>query len=179
MLDRYEGLRPEEAESVDRIRCLVHAHPDCFDRSCQPGHITASAWIVSHDQRRFLLTRHRKLRRWLQLGGHADGETRVEQVALREAQEESGMGHFDLVLHEGELLPVDVDVHEIPAYGPDPRHEHHDLRFVLIAGPNQVLRISHESDDLRWFDQERLEEVVTEPGIRRMALKALALLARS
>lgn len=159
-----------------RVRSLVLAHPDCFERTCLPGHVTASAWILDASCEHFLLTHHAKLDRWLQLGGHADGDPRVEAVALREAREESGMEDFDWVRTGGELLPVDVDVHDIPAAGGEPRHQHHDVRFVLVAAAGQSLRRSDESKDLRWFERVRLAEVVDEPSILRMARKADGLL---
>src|SRR5437762_13333715 len=114
MLARYREAFPDEAAMVDRICRLVECHANCFERTCRPGHITGAAWILSADRRRALLTHHRKLDRWLQLGGHADGEWQVDQVALREAQEESGMAAFNFVPIDGTLLPLDLDVHEIP-----------------------------------------------------------------
>src|SRR5262245_33913604 len=89
MLARYVAVHPDELAVVERVRNLVETHAGCFLRTCLPGHITGAAWIVSHDRRRFLLGHHRKLDRWLQLGGHADGQCRVEEVAHREAVEES------------------------------------------------------------------------------------------
>src|SRR5512134_1717771 len=86
-LERY----PEDRVRADHVRQFVRANPDCFERSNPEGHVTGSAWIVSADRRSFLLTHHRKLGRWLQLGGHADGDPDPLRVALREAQEESGM----------------------------------------------------------------------------------------
>src|SRR5882672_12642051 len=74
MLARYRELFPAEADVVDRMTTLIHGHADCFERTCRPGHVTGAAWIVSTDRRRSLLTHHRKLDRWLQLGGHADGQ---------------------------------------------------------------------------------------------------------
>src|SRR5205807_9522638 len=111
----YRDAFPAEAPVVDRIYRLVEAHPDCFLRTCRPGHITAAAWIVSSDRRRSLMTHHRKLDRWLQLGGHADGQCLVEEVALREAREESGLTHFDVIPIDGVVMPFDIDVHDIPA----------------------------------------------------------------
>src|SRR5688500_4865436 len=97
MLARYARVFPAEAAVVERMVDLVESHCNCFDRACRPGHITGAAWIVSADRRRCLLTHHRKLDRWLQLGGHADGQCQVDEVALREAREESGMTAFDFV----------------------------------------------------------------------------------
>ena len=177
LLDRYQGLYPAEEECLAQVRLLVTTHADCFQRSCLPGHITASAWIVTPDHQQFLMTHHRKLGRWLQLGGHADGDPSPENVALREAREESGMHEFE-VLHPGfERVPIDVDVHEIPARGSDPAHAHHDLRYLLVAKPGQVLMMSDESLDLRWFANGELQDLDTDESVLRLARKARALLA--
>lgn len=180
LLDIYEARNPEEAQRIGRIRELVLNSSDCFQRSCLPGHVTASAWIVSSDRRRFLLTHHRKLDRWLQLGGHADGETDVFAVALREAREESGMASFEWIggLQDGVVpVPIDVDVHRIPARDGEPAHEHHDVRFLLGARSGQVLAISDESNALEWFAWDRLESDFDEPSLLRLGRKARALLA--
>ena len=94
LLARYETENPEEADCAERIRALIKGNRDCFERSCLKGHITASCWILSPDYDHFLLTHHRKLDRWLQLGGHADGDADVVRVALREAREESGLNEL-------------------------------------------------------------------------------------
>lgn len=177
LLERYLAHNSDERIGVDHVRQFVRANPDCFERSCVDGHLTASAWIVSHDQRRFLLAHHRKLGRWLQLGGHADGDTDLVAVALREAREESGMHEFRVVRPGGLALPLDLDVHRIPARGGEPEHLHHDLRFLLVAASDQELRVSSESNDLRWFARERAAELLGDESLLRMARKADRLLA--
>lgn len=144
LLDAYAARRPDEATVIRRIRSLVVSRPDCFERSCLPGHVTASCWVASPARDRVLLTHHRKLGRWLQLGGHADGDPEVARVALREAREESGMHDFDAVVPHPGCPLVDVDVHRIPARPGEPAHEHHDLRFVFVARPGQLPSISSE-----------------------------------
>jgi 8-oxo-dGTP pyrophosphatase MutT (NUDIX family) len=183
MLARYCDVFPSEIATIDRIRRLIEAHPDCFARSCRPGHITAAAWILSADRRRYLLTHHRKLDRWLQLGGHADGQSDVEQVALREAREESGLTAFDIVLIDGMLMPIDVDVHEIPTrYDNEGQliedaHEHHDIRFLMVAHTDDELRVSDESHDVRWLTAEEVLERTNEESVLRMLRKAFELIA--
>ena len=173
MLDRYQECHPEEVACVARFSRFVSEHPDCFERSCRPGHVTASAWIVSHDHSQFLLTHHRKLGRWLQLGGHADGDGDVRAVALREAQEESGMQGFEWQVDPAGRALLDVDIHGIPARPGEPAHDHFDLRFLLAAGRDQPLVLSDESTDLRWFSQQRMEEIASEESLLRMGRKAL------
>jgi 8-oxo-dGTP pyrophosphatase MutT (NUDIX family) len=177
LLERYALAHPEERGCLDRLRGLVESNPTCFERKCWPGHVTASAWILSADRRRFLLTHHRKLDRWLQLGGHADGDADVLRVAVREAQEESGMLRFEVVSPgwasgEPTPMPIDVDVHGIPARPGEPAHEHHDIRFLLVAGADQELAVSDESLDLAWLEIERLAEVDADQSLLRLAEKA-------
>jgi 8-oxo-dGTP pyrophosphatase MutT (NUDIX family) len=179
LLDRYGALHPGETACVARVRELVEGHADCFERTCLPGHLTASAWILSADRRRFLLGHHRKLDRWLQLGGHADGERDLARVALREAREESGMRELAFVAAGPELVPIDLDVHRIPARGEEPPHEHHDVRFLLVAAPGQPLRVSPESRALRWFAMEELERVADDESLLRLGHKARARLAEA
>jgi 8-oxo-dGTP pyrophosphatase MutT (NUDIX family) len=182
ILARYRQAFPDEGPVVDRICELVEAHADCFERTCRPGHITAAAWILSPDRRRCLLTHHRKLDRWLQLGGHADGQWSVEEVALREAREESGLNAFELLPIDGVLIPLDVDVHEIPprydAQGKlvEDAHEHHDIRFLLVARSAQDVTVSDESHDLAWFTPDEVLRRTNEESILRMLRKTLELL---
>lgn len=182
MLARYREAFPGEADVLDRMCALVAGHADCFARTCRPGHITGAAWILSADRRRSLLTHHRKLDRWLQLGGHADGQWCVEEVALREAREESGMAGFDVLPIDGVLMPLDVDIHFIPArydahgHLVEDAHEHHDVRFLLVAHPGQDIHASDESHDLGWFTPEEVQRITNEASVLRMLRKALELI---
>lgn len=179
LLARYRDVHAGDAAEiavVNRVEALVREHTDCLLRTCLPGHITASAWIVSHDRQQFLLTHHKKLNRWLQLGGHVDGEVDVQNAALREAREESGLDAFQLFQAGGALVPLDVDIHGIPAHKSEPAHDHHDIRFLLIAPRDAEVVVSEESHALRWFPRTELASVVTEPSMLRMAAKAAALL---
>lgn len=178
LLDRYAARYPDETIVTDRIRALVIEHPDCFERSCRPGHITGSAWVLSHDQTRCLLVHHAKLNRWLQPGGHADGESEIAQVALREAREETGLNRLTLPTIDGQLVPLDLDVHLIPERRSpdgtllDDAHEHHDVRFLLIAEPDQETVLSEESHALGWFTQDEVLALTNEESVLRMLRKA-------
>ena len=170
LIAAYATRHPDEGPIVEDFRSFVGGHPDCLERTCVPGHITGAAWIVDVATGDFLLTHHRKLGRWLQVGGHADGEPDLQAVALREAREESGLRELHLVDRE----PLDLDVHEIPARGIEPAHLHYDVRFLLLAAPGQRPAVSAESFDVRWFPRDSLESVVDEPSILRMARKVPA-----
>ena len=173
LLQRYRERWPEEHELVRRFETFASEHDDCLLRSCVPGHITSSAWILSPDGALALLTHHKKLERWLQLGGHVDGESHIEQACLREAQEESGMQRFEFVpWSAGGLVPLDLDVHPIPARKQDPLHDHWDVRFLLRAEPGQELVISDESNRLEWVALEKLGEFTDEESVLRLHRKA-------
>jgi len=165
LLSTYSECHPDENEVVDRFRTLLTGHPDCYDRHCWAGHITGSAWIIDPAGERVLLTHHRKLDRWLQPGGHSDGDPDTLAVALREAEEETGL----------EVEPIDsaifdLDVHPIPARGSEPEHFHFDVRFALRAHTLEYV-VSDESHDLAWVPIERLREWTEEESLLRMARK--------
>jgi 8-oxo-dGTP pyrophosphatase MutT (NUDIX family) len=177
LLARYRAAHADEAACVDRVQALVETQADCFERHCWAGHVTASAWILSPDGARFLLTHHRKLDRWLQLGGHCDGDPDVAAVALREAREESGLADLRFAFATDAPVPIDLDVHEIPARGAEPAHAHHDVRFVLVAAPGQTVSISDESQALEWFEMDELESIAGDASVLRLGWKVRRLLA--
>ena len=159
-LHAYLPESPEEIISKERFIDFVKAHRDCFERDCKPGHMTASAWIVNFDNNQFLLTLHKKLRKWVQLGGHSDGDPNSLNVAIREAQEESGIQNFHIVSHAIFDLGIHYFAHE---------HTHYDICFLLqVADSNKSISISEESLDLQWFS--KLPSTF-EPNLYRMFKK--------
>ena len=141
-----------------------------YRRERLSGHFTASSWLVSGDSRRTLLTHHRKLGRWLQLGGHADGDEDLARVALKEAEEESGLTGLSV---EPEIF--DLDRHWIPDHKGVPGHWHYDVRFVVYAGFDEEFAVSDESIDLAWRDIAALaEDQGADESLRRMAKRWLA-----
>ncbi len=168
LLDAYERRFPDEAAVVERFRALVNAHENCFERDCWVGHITGSAWLVDAKSERVLLTHHKKLDRWLQLGGHSDGEPNTLLAAQREAEEESGLAVVAL-----DELPLDLDVHEIPARKADPAHFHFDVRFSFRVADSEDFTVSDESHDLAWVPIVDLSSYTDEESVLRMARKWL------
>ena len=165
LLDRYREVTPKDEPTVRLFREFACAHADCLERSCVPGHLTGSAWLVDSTGQRVLLTHHRKLNKWLQLGGHADGDGDLARVALREAEEESGLN--DLIV---EPAIFDLDRHMIPARGNEPAHWHYDVRFVVHATGSEAFTISDESHALAWRDvAEILADPASDESLRRMA----------
>ncbi len=173
-LDRYRERYPNEAPVIERFADFVRREPGCFERSTAEGHVTGSAWVVDADGTRTLLTHHRKLDKWLQLGGHADGVSDVVAVALSEAREESGIDDLEVIDRE----IFDLDIHPIPARGNDPEHLHFDVRYVVRAAHTDHV-VSDESHDLAWVHVNEIAGYTTEPSMLRMAAKWNALNVRS
>ncbi|MGH8121950.1 MAG: NUDIX hydrolase [Rudaea sp.] len=147
----------------------MSAQADAAERSLVHGHLTGSAWLVSEDGQRVLLTHHRKLDRWLQLGGHADGDPDLTRVALREAKEESGLSGLVVA-----PAIFDLDRHEIPARGDEPAHWHYDVRFVVRATGNEAFSVSDESHALAWREIGAVEkDSDVDDSLQRMARKWL------
>jgi 8-oxo-dGTP pyrophosphatase MutT (NUDIX family) len=170
MLADYRQRWPAEAEVVDLFAELLGDPVDPFRRQRLAGHFTASAWLVAPDGYRVLLTHHRKLGMWLQLGGHADGERDFARVALTEAREESGLPGLSV---EAEIF--DLDRHWIPEHKGVPAHWHYDVRFVVHAGDDEGFVVSEESHDLAWREIASLvDDEAADPSLRRMARKWLA-----
>jgi len=164
-----------EAGHLRHIRDFVERHARPFDRAIAEGHLTAAAIVVSSAGDSVLLLHHLKLARWLQPGGHAEpGEDIGEDVALREAREETGIA--GLRLHPGAPRPLDVDVHAIPARPGEPAHEHLDLRYLVIAPPDaRIAPGQGESARIRWFRWDELAGLDLDSGLTRALAKARAI----
>lgn len=171
-LVRYRQRSPDETAVVALFLDLLGQGDiaDPFTRERLAGHFTGSAWLVDRSSLRVLLTHHRKLDRWLQLGGHADGDRDLARVALREAAEESGLTGLWV---EPEIF--DLDRHWIPERGAVPGHWHYDVRYVVRTGTTENYTVSDESLDLSWREIETIaDDAQVDPSMRRMARKWLA-----
>lgn len=149
---------------------LLSDPQDPFMRARLAGHFTASAWLVDRGGTRVLLTHHRKLGKWLQLGGHADGDRDLARVALREAEEESGLPALEV-----EPGIFDLDRHWIPEHGGVPGHWHYDVRYVARARGSEAFTVSAESLALAWRDiAELAQDPRADGSLLRMARRWLA-----
>lgn len=169
-LAEYARQWPTEAATVALFGELLGDAANPFLRERVAGHFTASCWLVDRDGTRVLLTHHKKLGLWLQLGGHADGERDLRIAALKEAEEESGL--TDLRIEDGIF---DLDRHWIPEHKSVPAHWHYDVRYIVRAGENEAYVVSDESHDLAWRQiAELASEASADASVQRMARKWLA-----
>jgi 8-oxo-dGTP pyrophosphatase MutT (NUDIX family) len=165
----------EQRAERDRVLAFCREHPDALHRSSIEGHLTASAIVLDAAGARGLFTHHKKLGKWLQLGGHCDGDANLPAVALREAHEESGLDGLTV-----DPAVIRVDVHAIPEHrspsGVVPEHLHLDTSFVVrapVAAADGAEAASDESHELAWMTLAEAEARGVEPNVLWMFARAL------
>jgi len=177
----YARRHPEETARTARFCELLDAGGAAFERShAAPGHFTASAWVLAPRGDAVALLHHAKLGIWVQPGGHADGDIDLHAVARREVFEETGLRALDYLgerlAPDGPAVPLDLDIHPIPARGDEPAHLHFDARYLLRAGTVEMNR-SAESHALAWVPRRVLRRYTEEASVLRMDAKSRRLLA--
>src|SRR5258706_3664934 len=165
MLQSYKTEFAEEKKFLAPFLELL-AHENSFQRTHLPGHITGSAWIVNREKTKTLLVHHAKLNKWVQPGGHADGDENILNVALREAEEETGLKNLKTL---GDIF--DIDIHLIPERKDFPEHFHYDIRFLVEGKEQEPIVVSEESHDVRWISLSELDRITSERSVLRMREK--------
>ncbi len=163
LIKGYPATGSLQQQFKDRILEMCTSHPRLLDRDCMPGHLTASALVVNEDRSRVMLHHHAKLKRWLQFGGHCDGDANLPAVALREAVEESGVGELRI---DPEI--IDIDIHTIPERKEVPEHLHLDIRFMAMAPDHCVPMKSDESLAVCWYDVDDLNRIDLDESVMRL-----------
>ncbi|MBS0628010.1 MAG: NUDIX hydrolase [Verrucomicrobia bacterium] len=164
LLELYTPIDPDEISYKKQMLSFIKDHPNCFERSLEIGHITASCWLLDSTKTKALLLHHAKLDIWCQPGGHADGNSDVLFTALKEAKEEVGIE---------KIIPLkttifDIDIHSIPAKGSISDHLHYDVRFLLQIASEERPSLNQESKDFLWVDKSPSSIPTQERSILRM-----------
>jgi 8-oxo-dGTP pyrophosphatase MutT (NUDIX family) len=169
LLNKYLPTDKKEIDYKEKMLQLLDNEPLCFSRELLSGHFTASAFIVNQQKTHSLLIKHAKLNSWLQPGGHCDGDPDVENVAIKEVVEETG-----LVVEKSPNPKIfDLDIHTIPERKGVPEHLHYDVRFLFIVNENEKIQISDESTDLKWIPFSEIESYNIDESVRRMVEKII------
>jgi 8-oxo-dGTP pyrophosphatase MutT (NUDIX family) len=166
----YQPVDDSEAGFVSRMIQLTRAEAACERAHFDPGHFTASAFVLSPDRRDVVLIHHKKLGIWVQPGGHVEpADLDLVAAARREVLEEVGLGELELIT-TGTSTLFDVDIHVIPARKADPMHEHFDVRFAFVAKTRDLVH-SEEVGDLRWVPLSEIGTMATDESVLRAARK--------
>ncbi|MCY4019406.1 MAG: NUDIX domain-containing protein [Chloroflexi bacterium] len=179
MLGAHQPADGKEAADIELIKRLIAEHPDILSMRCEVGHITASAMIVDLASRRTLLHFHKRMDRWLQVGGHLEYETDIAAAALREALEETGLTDLAFYPAADAVSPIDYDVHTVPRRLETPEHLHLDFRYLLLTRrPESIAPAAGESTQFRWLSFDEAFALVTEidPPLKRLLRKGQVLL---
>lgn len=174
---------PREKEDLQVMLRACELHPDVLSRSCADGHFTASAWICDREHKRVLLVYHRIFDSWAWTGGHADGDPDLLRVALREAEEETGLRKFHVlntdVLSGGkgdEKPPISLEILKVKAHRRRglfvPAHLHYNLTWLLEADATTPLRIKEdENSGVAWFLLDEVCAHCSEPQMQPIYAK--------
>lgn len=166
-IKNYKPASQAEKKYKSQIINFLINNEDNYLRTNPKGHLTASAWIVNQKRDKVLLHHHQALDKWIQLGGHLEKEELLQEAALREAVEESGLNSLSVV----EQKIFDLDVHKIPTAKNEAEHFHYDLRLLLEADAEDELEKSSESKNLKWIDLNKVANYVREESVLRMFRK--------
>jgi len=170
LIRQLETFKPSNEEEAADLRLALEClrnEKHIFTRENGLVHMTASAWIVNRERTKVLMAYHNLYQSWAWLGGHADGDENLLRVALREAQEESGLAHVRPVseaIFSVESLPV-FGHWKRGAYVPS--HIHLNVTYLLEADEGDTL---HEKPDensaVGWFGLDEALEKVSEEWMR-------------
>jgi 8-oxo-dGTP pyrophosphatase MutT (NUDIX family) len=168
-IQNYNSIFPEEMEYKEKILEFLNNCPKPFDRETKEGHFTAGSLLLNSDKTKFLVMHHCKLNAWLHLGGHCDGDGDLLSVAIREAQEESGILEIEPISKE----IFDIDIWQIPPSLHESEHCHYDVKFLLKTVGNDNYIKNEESYDLKWLDlnTDDYGEVTLDNDLKRMIMK--------
>ena len=178
ILADYEGYDTDEIKSVIRFQAFLSITDQPFERVHTPdeeatnGHVVSGAWIVNKERTKVLMIEHKFLGKWLPPGGHADGVQDPIAVALKEAEEETGVSSHKLRLLDE--APIDVDIHPFPARPQknEPPHRHYSLFYAFELDELEVFAGNEEVTNIGWQSLDNIREFAAEDkALHRLVLK--------
>ena len=167
LLGKYKPDDENEKKYKEQILDFLNENDVFLGKKNQIGHITGSSWIVNYDKTKALLTHHRKLDKWIQLGGHTEEDETILETAMREAQEESGLNSVKCLSEE----IFDISIHKFSTILDVPEHFHYDIRFLFEADCDEKIIVSNESKDVKWVSLDRMAEYNADSSRMRMVKK--------
>jgi 8-oxo-dGTP pyrophosphatase MutT (NUDIX family) len=169
LLEVYQTESINEKQIKDTMLGALEELKNPFDRDSRHNHFTASCLLLNSDKTKFLILHHKKLEKWIQPGGHCDGEGNLLEVAKNEAREESGISAIEAV----DKNIFDLDIHYIPESSKEFAHRHYDVRFLLKTIDNDNFLSNHESHEIKWIDFETFnaKNLTLEPSVKKLAEK--------
>ena len=174
LLENYRTSFVEEIEFQKQMIDFLTQHDDFALRSNLTGQLTGSAWVVNKERTKVLLIHHKKLNKWLQIGGHIEEtDQSIEETILREIKEESGLK--DLKLLSSSIY--DIDIHTIPQKKEIAEHLHFDIRFLVEADENEKLSPQNEEIlDIKWYALNKVQNLANsttsiDQSMKRMVAK--------
>lgn len=174
-LIEYSPQNTEEIKFKLKMQKLMDSLGELsFRRESIEAHFTASAWLIDIQKGEVLLLHHKKLNKWLQPGGHADGVQDLQKVALKEVSEETGLTQLKPFVRG----IFDLDIHLIPEYKDIPAHHHYDVRYAFSVIDGENTQINNESKAFKWLSLDEVPKFTDNTSILRMMRKTKELLIK-
>lgn len=166
-IENYEPYNEQEKNDKEMMLEYINIFEDVLTRKNKMAHFTASNWIVNKERTKVLMIYHNIYKSWAWTGGHADGNSNLLQVALKEAKEETGLENLKVLSNRIfgiQILTVDSHIKRGEFV---PSHLHLDCCFLLEANENEVLKIKEdENSGVKWIDIDKVIEATNESKMR-------------
>ena len=173
-IKKYRPCNAQEQRDQALILDFLEKNGDAFLRSNLLAHMTASSWIVNPERTKTLMVYHNLYDSWSWTGGHADGETDLLSVALREAREETGIAHVRALSPEVVALEVLTGGGHEKRGEYVPSHLHMNVTYLLEAEESDTLHVCREENSgVAWFTLEEALKASSEPWFVERIYKKL------
>lgn len=166
-IEKYQPYNEQENADKELMLEYINTFDDVLTRENKMCHFTASNWIVNKDRTKVLMIYHNIYKSWAWTGGHADGDGNLLHVALKEAEEETGIKNLK-VLSDGifgiQILTVDSHIKRGKFVS---SHVHLDCCFLIEADEEEILRIKEdENSGVEWVDINKAPQITNEEKMR-------------